>query len=104
MAMVLPYLELEKGVINLLKISIADRTEKVTTLRLEGRVIGPWVAELRTVCEEVFSHGRSVSLDVAEVTFMDREAIALLRKMNGLVVTLVNCPPLLTEQLKDDRA
>ncbi|MBZ5537237.1 MAG: STAS domain-containing protein [Acidobacteriia bacterium] len=87
----------------MLKISIADKTEKVTTLRLEGRVIGPWVTELRTACEEAFSQGQIVSLDVAEVTFMDREAVALLRKMNGHVITLVNCPPLLTEQLKDDR-
>jgi hypothetical protein len=87
----------------LLKISIADQTEKVTTLRLEGRVIGPWVKELRTVCDQEISEGRSVSLDVAEVTFMDREAVALLRRLNGNVVTLLNCSPLLTEQLKDDR-
>lgn len=86
----------------MLRISIAAQTEDVITLRLEGRVIGPWVSELRTACEEVFSQGKGVSLDVAEVTFMDREAVALLRKLNGHVVTLVNCPPLLIEQLKDD--
>lgn len=86
----------------MLKISIAARTEKVTTLRLEGRVIGPWVNELRMACDQVLSEGRSISLDVAEVTFVDRAAVALLRRLNGHVVTLVNCPPLLTEQLKGD--
>ena len=87
----------------MLKISITDQAEKVTTLRLEGRVIGPWVKELRKACDHVISQGRRVSLDVGEVTFMDREAVALLRRLNGNVLTLVNCPPLLTEQLKGDR-
>jgi ABC-type transporter Mla MlaB component len=78
-------------------------TEKVGTdqnarLHLEGQVVGPWVSEVRTVCERFT--GRELSLDLAGVSFIDREGIALFQDLQHSQVSLLNCSPFLVEQLK----
>ena len=55
----------------MLKISQAGKANHSVTLKLEGRVVGPWVGELRQVCETHLSEGRALNLDLADVTFAD---------------------------------
>ncbi len=70
------------------------------TLRLEGRVVGPWVAELQKSCEAVLTEGRPLKLHLADVEFMDTEGVALLSRLRSGGVALVECPPFTEEQLK----
>jgi len=86
----------------MLRISERCLSNQAAALRLEGRVIGPWVLEARRSCEKFLAHGRRLTLDLAEVSFVDRDGIALLRELMGRQVTFVNCSPFLTEQLKED--
>jgi ABC-type transporter Mla MlaB component len=74
------------------------------TLKLEGRLIGPWVAELKKSCEEHLAAKCSVSLDLADLTFADRDGLALLLCLCGRGVRLVNCSPFLEEELRASRA
>jgi hypothetical protein len=69
-------------------------------LRLEGRVIGPWVDELRRSCEQALEGGAPLTLDVAEVAFVERDGIHLLRRLIDRGVAVVNCPAFVIEQLK----
>jgi hypothetical protein len=39
----------------MLKISGLELEDQARTLRLDGQVIGPWVEELRGVCERLLS-------------------------------------------------
>jgi ABC-type transporter Mla MlaB component len=83
----------------MLKISQSGKANSFT-LKLEGRVVGPWVGELRQVCETMLTEGRSLKLDLTDVTFADAEGIAVLTGFKTRGVTLKNCSPFVDEQLR----
>ena len=75
-------------------------TADATTLRLEGRVIGPWVDELRRSCERMLMTSTTLALDASEVSFVDRDGVRLLRSLISRGVALQHCSPFVAEQLK----
>ena len=81
-------------------ISEAGTANLSVTLKLEGRVVGPWVAELRQVCEKLLTEGRALKLDLADVTFADASGVAALSSFKSRGVTFTNCSPFVEEQLK----
>lgn len=70
------------------------------TLRLEGRVIGPWVDELERSCEQVLAGGHALTLDVADVAFVEPRGARLLKALLARGVAVENCPAFVSEQLK----
>ncbi len=84
----------------MLKISQVERANHSVTLKLEGRVVGEWVGELRQVCETLLTEGRSLKLDLADVTFADASGVAALSSFKSRGVTFSNCSPFVEEQLK----
>ena len=72
----------------------------VTTLKLEGRLVGPWVIQLRDICEAHLAQQHRVKLDFADVTYADRSGVSLLINLRASGVELVNCSPFLAEELK----
>ena len=84
----------------MLKISQAEKANHSITLKLEGRVVGEWVGELRQVCETLLIEGRSLKLDLADVTFADASGVAALSSFKSRGVTFSNCSPFVEEQLK----
>ena len=84
----------------MLRISEDRSSEKIAILRLEGQAIGPWVEEVRKICEQALGLNHELVLDLAEVSFADRSAIALFRGLMSRRVALINCSPLMAEQLK----
>ncbi len=84
----------------MLKISQVEPVNHAVTLRLEGRVIGAWVAELQNSCEEVLTEGRALKLHLGDVEFMDAQGVALLSSLQSRGVSLLECPPFAAEQLK----
>ena len=93
-------LKLSNAVFCMLKISQAEKANHSVTLKLEGRVVGEWVGELRQVCETLLTEGRSLKLDLADVTFADASGVAALSSFKSRGVTFSNCSPFLEEQLK----
>ena len=84
----------------MLRISEDRSSVQVTILRLEGQAIGPWVEEVRKTAEQSLIKNQELILDLAEVSFADRSAIALFRELINRQVALINCSPLMAEQLK----
>ena len=70
------------------------------TLRLEGSIAGPWVAELRAACKAVMAEGRGLKLDLGDVSFVDADGVALLGGLQSRGVSLIECSPFVEEQLK----
>jgi len=67
----------------MLRITVAEmETEQRWTL--EGRLIGPWVGELRTRWKERHraQNGRTCTVDLSAVTFIDKGGRRLLRIMS----------------------
>ena len=87
----------------MLKISQIEPVNHAVVLRLEGRVVGPWVTELQKSCEAVLADGRSLELHLADVEFMDTQGVALLSTLRSRGVSFVECSPFAAEQLKVTR-
>ena len=84
----------------MLKISQAAKANHSVTLKLEGRVVGPWVGELRQICETLLTKGQPLRLDLTEVTFADTDGVAVLSSFKSRGVRFRNCSPFVEEQLK----
>ena len=82
---------------------IDERVPGEGSLRLEGRIVGPWTDEVRAACERARAGHASVTLDLARVDFIDRPAAALLRELRAGGARLVNASPFLTELLRHDQ-
>lgn len=70
------------------------------TLHLAGRVAGEWVGELKKTCGMMRAEHGNVILDFADVVFVDRTGAALIRSLLDEGISLINCSPFITEQLK----
>lgn len=81
----------------------ADQTHS-ELLRLEGQITGPWVQELRRVTIEALGpNGDSAPgliLDLAGVSFLGADGIALFRELATRRVHFTNCSMFVAEQLK----
>jgi len=84
----------------MLKISQVLPPNRAITLRLEGRLVGPWVAEARSTCEQLLDEGRLLKLELAELEFLDSSGVALLLSLRTRGVSLSNGSPFIEEQLK----
>lgn len=65
-----------------LKITIQEET-KTVRLKLEGRIVGPWVAVLDRTWHSLGPslNGKMLSVDLCEVTYIDRDGRAVLADM-----------------------
>lgn len=74
------------------------------TLKAEGRMVAEWVDLLEAECRELATGERRVLLDLADVSYVDRRGIEMLRKLTDGRISIVNCSPLLEELLAEDTA
>ena len=85
----------------MLRISIIHRADEGIQFQLEGRLIGPWVEELRRLSDQALSQQKTVSLDLQKVWFVDLQGVDLLRDLARKRVTQINCSPFVGQQLKE---
>jgi hypothetical protein len=84
-----------------MKVSVVESSSMAVRLRVEGRLTGAWVEELRGACDlHALSAGIRLTLDLADVSFADAAGIELLRELRIRMVTLLNPSSLVAEQLK----
>ena len=68
----------------MLRITVVESSNIAVTLRVEGRITGPWVEELRTACRLHTSPDNvQLSLELADISFADGAGIALLRELRN---------------------
>lgn len=84
----------------MLRISFVANGKRRVRLRLEGRAVGPWLEEIRAQCEARLIRGAVVCLDVSEVTYVDREGVALFLELISRGVSMYGCSSFLEEELK----
>jgi ABC-type transporter Mla MlaB component len=86
-----------------LRITHAQGHDSIWTLKLEGKLLGPWVTELAQSCEELPCPLHGLRLDLSAVTFVDEPGVALLRDLIGRGATLAACSGLVAELLQLER-
>lgn len=62
-----------------------SRKDDQSELRLEGRLTGPWVAEVRGACQRELARGLPLALDLSGLLFADATGVALLHELAGTV-------------------
>lgn len=85
----------------MLRISNLGSEEKVTRLRLDGRLSGPWVEELRRICDAALREEPTLIVDCGGLSFADAEGAALMRSLRDQGGSLVNCSAFLKLQLEE---
>ena len=86
----------------MLKITIHDSAGEFR-LRLEGKLSGPWVTELRQCWETASSttRGRRTVVDLREVDYVDEPGEALLADMHRRDVELLAITPLMRSVVEE---
>jgi hypothetical protein len=86
-----------------LRITPIEGHAETTVLRLEGRLVGAWVALLNEMCEQ-HRHDSSnrLVLDLSEVRFVSKEGIDLLRQLQRETVSCICWPPFIEALLQND--
>lgn len=85
----------------MLKITVVESSSEAVRLRVEGRVTDRWVEELRSTCDLHAPDGMiRLTLDLANVSFVDAAGIELLKQLRIHCVTLLSPSSFVAEQLK----
>lgn len=85
----------------MLRISIIDDSDQRVRLGVEGWLVGPWVDELRRQSEHALGQGKTLTLDLEKLWFLDSSGAALLRELTERRVVHVNCSSFISQQLKE---
>ena len=96
----------------MLRITVVDLSDSVVVLRVEGRIVGCWVEELRRTCAahafaahtfaaHTFADEVQLSLELSDVSFVDAAGIALLKELRSGGADLIRPTPFIAESLKD---
>jgi hypothetical protein len=67
----------------MLRITPEIESPQLRTLKLEGKLVGPWVAVLEEACREATASGQGLCLDLHAVSFVDPDGVRLLHGMLG---------------------
>ena len=65
----------------MLKITKLEAAQDGAVLKLEGRLVGPWVGQLREIAEAELAQDRPVAFEVSQLSFVDRLGEELLREL-----------------------
>ena len=84
----------------MLRISTNESAGNLVTLQLEGQLIGTWIFELNAACDRLLSAGRKITLDLGNVSLIERRGLTLLVSLSKQGVTLDHCSSFQEEQLR----
>jgi ABC-type transporter Mla MlaB component len=86
---------------SMLRISFDAMNGHAITLQLDGQIIGRWVRLLQRFCAVQLKKQVPVTIDLRNVSFADRDGIALLRRLSEAGrVQIVNALPFIAEQIR----
>ncbi len=85
----------------MLRISEMRSGKSHVLFKLEGRLVGPWVGELADASGRVLDAGRTLKLDLADVSYVDREGVKLLLMLQNRNAIFEGCSPFVLEELRE---
>ena len=83
----------------MLHIELVVEHPTMSTLRVEGRLVGALADELQRQCQAIHDKGREVALDLYHVSYVDRRGARMLNRMLADGVKLVGSSQLLADFL-----
>ncbi len=86
----------------MLRVTTAAHQSTCVTLKVEGRVAAEWIDVLERECRTLLADHQSVLLDFANVTFVDRRGVEVLKSLAAEEVEIINCPAFITDLLSEE--
>jgi ABC-type transporter Mla MlaB component len=83
----------------MLMITRLDASDRKGTLKLEGKLVAPWIDELQTACREAFVNSSQIRLDLRGLTFVDAEGARLLASLIRDGALVIGCSGFVAEML-----
>ena len=83
----------------MLMITRSDEGDLIHTLKVEGKLLGPWIAELESACNQSGFDSNRVLLDLARLNFVDAEGARLLKGLIRDGARVVACSGFVAEML-----
>ena len=83
----------------MLRITEISESADSATLKIEGRIVSEWVTVLEQECLKWLRAKPAVLLDFSEVTFIEHNGVAMLKRIASLSLRLINCSALIAELL-----
>jgi anti-anti-sigma regulatory factor len=84
----------------MLRITYVAAEDSVSTLKLEGKLLGPWVEEFGRTFNEYISSNVGLQIDLQSVTFVDGAGVQLLRDLTRRGIRISACSALVAELLR----
>jgi hypothetical protein len=84
----------------MLRFTRIEGTHPTQTIRLDGKLLRPWVDEVRKTCASGTDPTGRASLDLSTLTFVDAAGEELLRELIGQGIELVACSSYVAELLR----
>jgi anti-anti-sigma regulatory factor len=86
----------------MLRITTIQNEDSPAILKLEGKLLEPWIGELDEACRRACVRASSATLDLAGISFVDTPGTIALRDLRRRGMRLVGCSPLVAELLKEN--
>jgi hypothetical protein len=83
----------------MLRLTRSADTQPTQTIKLEGKLTGPWVDEVRKACTVGPIPLARISLDLSALTFVDAAGEWLLRDLIDRGIAVVTCSSYVAELL-----
>jgi anti-anti-sigma regulatory factor len=84
----------------MVRISEENSSDGKRVVKLEGKVAGSSVEQVESYCLGILAQGLSLTIDMAEVSFLDGRGVRLFKELMSQKVRLLNTSPFLNELLK----
>jgi ABC-type transporter Mla MlaB component len=72
-------------------------------VRLEGKLVGPWVNEARVQLDRTVANRSAIRLDLAKLSFVDRAGTSLLHDLVSRGFAIESCSNYVAELLELER-
>ena len=83
----------------MLKITMIESTEGVVRIRVDGQIKGEGVKLFQRTCKAELENGLRLTVDLQNVSFVDRDGVTVLRALKQFNVQFLNAPLFVTEQI-----
>jgi anti-anti-sigma regulatory factor len=83
----------------MLKITRIDGAGPGVLVKVEGKLLQPWVEELTRACTQWATSANPLRLDLSAVTFVDAAGTQLLRELMRQGIAIAACSPFVAELL-----
>ena len=84
----------------MLRITVTEGLATTRIVKLEGRLVGQWIDELRRTCDALLLGRVAPALDLTDVLFVEDAGLIALRDLLARGATIDRCSPFIAEQLR----